>query len=143
MNDITDFFGEPISVYTSEQAESDGILIKVEHPQINYITHTVMETCIEPFIEPLIITDRSLSNKPSFEVVDVGEKSFAIPFEITEQEKAKAVKKLIGKLLSSVVDEVRKVNKPDWFYSFKVRGWKFFLAQNETGKYTLMFPSDY
>jgi type I site-specific restriction endonuclease len=49
-DEITEFFGEPISVYTSEQAEADGILIKTGHPLINYITHTVFERCIEPFV---------------------------------------------------------------------------------------------
>lgn len=138
------FWGEqPISVYTSEMAEADGILIKVDHPQINYITHTVMGTCIEPFIEPSIITDRSLSNNLRFEVVDVGEKSFVMPLKITEQEKAEAVKKLIGKLLASVVDEIRKINKPDHFYSVEASGWKFFVVMNETGKFTCMFPEDY
>jgi hypothetical protein len=124
-------------------AEADGILIKVDHPQINYITYSVWETCIEPFIEPSIITDRSLSNKLRFEVVEVGERSFVMPLKITEQEKAKAVKKLIGKLLASIVDEIRKINKPDHFYAVEASGWKFFVAQNETGKFTAMFPEDY
>lgn len=137
------FWGEPMSIYTSSDAEADGILIKVDHPQINYITHSVFETCIEPFIEPSIITDRSLSNKLRFEVVDVGERSFVIPLKITEQEKAEAVKKLIGKLLASVVGEIRKNNKPDTFYAFEIRGWKFFLAMNEYEKFTLMLPEDY
>lgn len=140
---FNNFWGTPISVYTSEMAESDGILIKVDHPQINYITHSVMETCIEPFIEPSIITDRSLSNKLRFEIVDVGERSFVMPVKITEQEKAEAVKKLIGKLLASVVHEIRKINKPDHFYAVEASGWKFFVAQNETGKFTAMFPEDY
>jgi hypothetical protein len=140
---FTEFWGEPISVYTSEQAESDGILIKVDHPQINYITHTVWETCIEPFIESMVMTDRSLSNKLRFEVVDVGEKSIVMPLKITEQENTKAVEKLIGKLLASVVDEIRKINKPDWFFAIQVRGWKFFVAMNETGKFTCMFPEEY
>jgi hypothetical protein len=39
-DDIADFFGEPISVYTSLQAEDDGILIQTGNAIINYMTRT-------------------------------------------------------------------------------------------------------
>ena len=56
--------------------------------------------------------------------------------------------KLTKKLIDSAVDEIRKQylkadKKADWFYSIEARGWKLFVAQNETGKFTLMFPEDY
>lgn len=118
MSKIDEFFGEVISAYTSEQAEADGVLIKTDNPIINYVTRTVYSKCIEPF------------------AVDGHWEQFAKSKEAYE-------KRLLGKLLASAVIEVKKLNRQDWFYSIEARGWKFFIAQNETGKYTLMFPEDY
>jgi hypothetical protein len=42
--------------------------------------------------------------------------------------------------------EVMKMQKDkgrDWFYKVKLDGQDYFVAQNETGAYTLMFPEDY
>jgi hypothetical protein len=49
-DEFTEFWGKPISVYTSNQAEEDGLLVSTGHPLINYITHTVFERCIKPFV---------------------------------------------------------------------------------------------
>jgi len=38
-----DVFGEPISVYTSAQAEEDGLLVKTNDKDINYMTRAVYE----------------------------------------------------------------------------------------------------
>ena len=122
-DEFTKFWGEPISIYTSVMAEQDGILIQTGHPIINYMTHTVHERCIAPF------------------AVDGIWEQFAesqIAYEV----------QLTRKLIDSTVEEIRKKwlkakKKADWFYSIEVRGWKFFAAQNETGKFTLMFPEDY
>jgi len=113
MNDITDFFGEPISVYTSVQAEADGILVKIDHQLINYITASVFEKCIRPFVKE-----------------DGDEKI------------------LVKKLIDIAIVEMKKIyikrgKKEEWFYSFQIKDVKFFCAQNETGKFTLMLPSDY
>lgn len=110
-DEITEFFGEPISVYTSNQAEEDGILVSTGHPLINYITHTVFERCIKP-----LITE------------DIDEAN------------------LTKKLIEDSIFEIKKFKHPDWMYAIKVRGcrgWKLWACQNETGKYTLMFPEDY
>jgi hypothetical protein len=118
-DDITDFFGEPISVYTSVMAEQDGILIQTGYLFINYMTRTVYDRCIQPF------------------AVDGMWEQFAesqIAYEV----------KLTKKLTDSAVEGIRNQylksgNKADWFYSIEARGWKFFVAQNETGKFTLLF----
>lgn len=107
-----DFWGTPISVYLSEDAERDGLLIRVLDCDINYMTVGVYNRCIEPFID-----DR----------------------KIVEYD-------LILKLILSVKREVikiQKVNGVDWFYDLVAREWRFFLAQNDTGKYTLMLPEEY
>ena len=110
--EIKDFFGEPISIYTSEQAEADGILIKTNHPLINYMTASVFHKCIEPFI----INDNEIA----------------------------LTKKLIDSAIIEIKKQYLKANKQaDWFYEFNCRGWKLWACQNETGRYTLMFPEDY
>lgn len=122
-NDLTDFFGEPISVYTSLQAEDDGILIQTGNSIINYMTRTVYDKCIQPF------------------ALDGMWEQFAesqIAYEI----------ELTKRLLDSAIIEIRKQyikanKKADWFYSVEVKGCKFFVAMNEMGKFTIMFPEDY
>lgn len=97
MNDITDFFGEPISVYTSVQAEQDGILIQTGHQFINYMTRTVYDRCIKPF------------------AIDGLWEQFAesqIAYEV----------QLTRKLIDSAIIEIRKQylkadKKADWFYT--------------------------
>ena len=59
-------------------------------------------------------------------------------------QKGKAAEKLIRKLLDSAFEAARKTGREDHLYTdLDVRGWKLWLGQNETGKYTLMFPEDY
>lgn len=111
--EFSDFWGSTISVYTSLQAVEDGILIKTGHPLINYITSSVFEVCIRPFVTE-----------------DVDE----------------AV--LVRKLIEDTIAEMKKIylksgKKEDWFYSFEIKGCKFFCALNETEKFTLMLQSDY
>lgn len=128
-DEFTEFWGTPISVYTSVQAEEDGILVATGHPLINYITRTVYDRCIEPFIEASVMTKLSLANKP----MD----------DISEAYKKKAERELIKKLLNSAILEVQKLKRQDWFYNINCRGWDLFVCQNETGGYSLLFPEDY
>ena len=119
-DDLKELFGKPISVYTSDQAEDDGWLVKVKDNDINYMTRSVFDECIDKF---LIKDDDG-------NVLDYSPK----------------LSNLMYKLISSVKAEVVKIQNEkglDWFYSIEARGWKFFVCQNETGKYTLMFPEDY
>lgn len=49
--------------------------------------------------------------------------------------------------LATVIIEIQKQyikdhKKADTFYAIEARGWKFFVAQNESG-FTCMFPEDY
>lgn len=120
--DITSFFGEPISVYTSVQAEDDGILIQTGNAIINYMTRTVYDKCIKPF------------------AVDGMWEQFAesqVAYEI------ELTKKLIESAIAEMQIQYQKTKKEDWFYSVEVRGWKLFVAMNEMGKFTIMFPEDY
>jgi hypothetical protein len=119
-DDLTEFFGEPISVYSSEMAEADGILISIQHPFINYITHSVFEKCIYPYVMD--------ENKDQTDTL---------------------VKNLIHLVILEIKKQYLKANKKmDWFYEVVVKDFKsndcrLFVAQNETGKYTAMLPSDY
>jgi hypothetical protein len=130
-DDITSFFGEPISIYSSEMAEADGILVATGHKLINYITIAVYSKCIEPFIDSLAITKLSSANKPIS--------------ELTDADKKKAERELINRLIASAILEVQKLNRNDWLYALDdCRGWKdMWVVQNETGLWTLMFSSDY
>lgn len=113
---------EIISQYTSKQAENDGYLIRVDllgEPRINFFTRNVWQLCIEPYA----------------------------------QQKRSEVPDLVKNLKRAVIHEIIKAGKQvqllpdlkllDWFYSVKVNDWEFFLCQNETGSYTLLFPEDY
>lgn len=143
-NEVTEFFGEVISKYTSDQAEEDGILVKTDNPIINHVTRTVWDKCIEPFIEASAMTKLSLSNKPMSEVIEVGKKSFIVNIKITEEQKKSAAKQLLKKLLDTAIIQIKAQNREDWLYTLKdCRGWELWVAQNETGKFTLMFPEDY
>lgn len=143
-SEVTEIFGAVISKYTSDQAEQDGILIKTDNPIINYVTRTVWDTCIEPFIESSAMTKLSLANKPMSEVIEVGNKSFIVNLKITEAQKKSAAKELLNKLLDTAITLIKAQNREDWLYTLKdCRGWELWAAQNETGKFTLMFPEDY
>ncbi len=117
-DDITKFFGEPISTYTSEQAEADGILVATGNSIINFVTRTVWDRCIEPF------------------AVDGIWEQFA-------KSKEEYTKILLDRLLESAIWVVKRLNRKDWLYVIKCRGWELWCVQNETGKYTLMFAEDY
>ncbi len=143
-NDVTEYFGEVISKYTSDQAEQDGILIKTDNPYINYVTRNVWEKCIEPFIESAVLTKMSLSNKPMSEVIEVGTIAIIGNIKITEAQKKSAAKELLNKLLDTAISLIKAQNREDWLYTLKdCRGWELWAGQNETGKFTLMFPEDY
>lgn len=117
---LKEIFGKVISTYTADQAEEDGLLIKVKDSDINYMTSAVYFDCIDKFL--LKDEDGKILNGQQPAIV------------------------LINKLISSAkqaVIEIQKTKGTDWFYSIEARGWKFFVCQNETGKYTLMFPEDY
>ena len=117
---LKEIFGKVISIYTADQAEEDGLLIKVKDSDINYMTSAVYFDCIDKFL----IKDED--------------------GKILDGQQPAIV--LINKLISSAkqaVIEIQKTKGTDWFYSIEARGWKFFVCQNETGKYTLMFPEDY
>lgn len=143
-NEVTEFFGEVISRYTSEQGEQDGILVKTDNPIINYITRTVYERCIEPFIEASALTKMSLANKPTMLKTEIGKKELIFNIQIPEAEKKRAERELINKLLDTAITQIKALKKEDWMYELPdCRGWKLWVCQNETGKYTLMFPEDY
>ncbi len=120
-NELTEFFGDPISIYTDSQALEDGILVATGHPLITYITSNAYHKCIEEF------------------AVDGIWEQFA-------DSKEKYERKLLSTLIASVILEIQKQyikdKKADTFYSVTARGWKFFIAQNEVG-FTMMLPEDY
>lgn len=47
-NNIEDLFGEPISVYTDEQALEDGVLVAVTEQDVNRVTRAVFDHFAKP-----------------------------------------------------------------------------------------------
>lgn len=112
---------EIISRYTSEQAADDGYLVAVDkhgEPRINFFTRSVCEKCLLPYA------------KKSSDFPDL-------------------VRNLKCTVICGIIRAGKKIQlQPDFkfldtFYEVKINGWKFWLCQNETGSYTLLFPEDY
>ena len=121
-DDFTKFWGTPISIYTDSQAEEDGILVPTGHPLITYITSNAYHRCIEEFSKDGL-------------------------WEQFSDSKEKYERKLLSKLIASVIIEIQKQyikdnKKADSFYCVTARGYKFFVEQNENG-FTLLFPEDH
>ena len=120
-DDLTSFFGDPISIYNDKMAEEDGILVPTGHPLINYITANAYHRCIEEFSKDGM-WEQFASSKEKFE------------------------RKLLAKLIASVIIEIQKQylkdKKADTFYSVTARVYKFFVEANENG-FTLLFPEDH
>jgi len=129
MSDVKDdVFGEPISVYTSAQAEDDGLLVRTNDKDINYMTRAVYEREVEAKIPALSPEEHSRMT----------------PFERYLHD-GKRVALFRGLVIGAKL-EVMKIQREkglDWFYKVKVDGQDYFVAQNETGAYTMMFPEDY
>lgn len=125
-DDIKKIFGEPISVYLSDQAEEDGFLVKVKDSHFNYMTRRVWDECIEPFV-----------------IKDDDGKPMVIP-GIDNTYRA-MIKKLLGRVKQTIFNQIidGKAKPDDWFYKVETSGWTFFVEQNETGKFTLLFPDEH
>ncbi|CAG1005637.1 hypothetical protein METP3_03737 [Methanosarcinales archaeon] len=98
--------------------------------------------------EPISIYNYKMADEDGI-LVPTGHPLFAIDgtWEQFASSKEKYERKLLSKLIQSVIIEIQKQyikdhKKADTFYAVEARGWKFFVAQNESG-FTLMFPGDY
>jgi len=126
MNELTEYFGEPISVYTSKQAEEDGVLFNVTtiNPEwkkglFNYITMTLMS---------LGYIDEDKEEEYKINIPNIID--------------------LLNQAREIVRMKSRNFSEPDWFYEGTIelpsgKQQQIFMKQNETGQYTIMLPSDY
>jgi hypothetical protein len=119
-------FGEPISIYTSAQAEEDGYLVKTGDKDINYMTSAVYQKMVEEKL-------------PDLETVEKMNGLDRALYEARRYALFRGV--VIGAKLE--VMKIQKEKGTDWFYKVKVNGTDFFVVLNETSAYTLMFPEDY
>jgi len=116
-----------ISVYTSDQAAEDGILFSVGKSQFlknDYFNYITVNLLLEMDI-------MKYDAKRRTDVVNV-----QMTLDLIEQAGKIVNRELANKLLM------------DCFYSGTVRKSngeriRIFISENETGKYTLMLPSDY
>src|SRR4030043_809499 len=117
MAGMKEVFGEPISVYTSAQAEEDGLLVKTNDPFINYMTRAVYDREVEakcPEPEP-----EARARVAALEIYLLEAKWYAIFRGL-----------VIGAKLE--VMKIQKEKGCDWFYKVKLDGQDYFVAQNET-----------
>jgi hypothetical protein len=125
-SDITEYFGDPISVYTSEQAEEDGILFNVtklnpawEKGLFNYVTMTLMA---------LGYVDKDPEHEFTVNVPNV--------IDLLNQ-----AREIVRKKTNNFTD-------PEYFFEGTIelpsgKKQQVYIQQNETGKFTIMLPSDY
>jgi len=125
--EVKEIFGNPISVYTSEQASEDGFLVEIKDDEhFNHMTSGVWKDCVDAFV----IKD------------DNGKPLKGLGFNNTHKA---MMRKLLNRIRQDIVGQIRdkKARRDDWFYKVNASGWTFFVAQNETAKFTLMFPEEY
>lgn len=126
VEELAEVFGPVISTYTSAQAEDDGLLVRTNDKDINYMTRAVYDREVE-------------AKMPDPETV----------VKMNQIERALNDAKrytLFRGLVIAAKLEVMKIQRAkgcDCFYKIQLDGQDFFVAQNETGAYTLMFPEDY
>ena len=123
MDNVKEYFGEPISTYTSEQAEEDGILFDAtklnpawKKGLFNYIT----------------------TNLLSKGYLEEGDSKIRMPNIVDLMNQANQIVKTKSK----------NFTEPDTFFSGDIElpsGAKqqIFIQQNETGKFKIMLPEDY
>jgi len=158
--DLKAFFGEPISVYTSEQAEEDGFLFDVDQLikagkikpvglfPLKYITTGLLgcgywkDRCDNAVkLDEAGKNDRCQSCPTWHVFATTGHKKLPC----TEQELS--IPNLLD-LISQALRIFAKKPKDDYFVSGRVElpsGKKqiIYIAQNETGRYTAMLPEEY
>ena len=130
MNDLNEFFGEPIFKYTSEDAEADGILINLTKFNLRW------DNC------PFNYATANLMNKEYL-------------LKEKDKQQAEQIKLNVPNTLDLIHQAMeimrRKSNnftQPDRFFNGMIElpdGSKqeIYMAVNETGKFTLMLPEDY
>ena len=119
-------WGEPVNVYTSENATEDGILVETK------------------------IFEKRITNLNKLPFSHVTVNLLTTCGYMTETEKD-GVKFNIPCLIDLFVQAYKigaRGTKGDWFYSGKIelpsgKKQEIFIAQNETGKFTIMLPEDY
>ena len=123
MDNVKEYFGEPISTYTSEQAEEDGILFDAtklnpawEKGLFNYIT----------------------TNLLSKGYLEEGDGRIRMP----------NIADLLNQANQIVKNKSKNFTEVDTFFSGDIElpsGSKqqIFIQQNETEKFTIMLPEDY
>jgi hypothetical protein len=162
-SEIEKFFGGVIYSYTSKQAEEDGFLfdvdqlinakkmpVKPENFPIKYITTNLLgmgywkEPCEHHIARENIGLTQTCRDCEVFKDYYSTPKA-VIPCAKHEQQLN--VPNILD-LLTAALRIFKKKPANDWFVSGMVelpngKKQKVFIAQNETGRYTLMLPEDY
>ena len=113
---------EAIYTYTSDQATDDGILFDIRKVNPKWERGIFSHVTVNLMAHGYFNADDTV-NLPN--LLDLLNQSLAI-----------------------VRKESNNFTKPDWFFSGEIelpsgKSQQVFICQNETGKYTIMTPSDY
>jgi len=122
MNELNKLLNEPIFIYTSKQAEEDGILFNI--------------TKINPDWE-----------KGLFNYVTVNLLNNGYFDHDTEKIKIPNILDLLNQALAIVKNKTNNSKQVDMFFSGDIElpngnQQTIFIEQNETGKFTIMLPED-
>lgn len=161
--EIERFFGKPIYTYTSAQATEDGFLfdvdqliaakkmpVKPENFPIKYITTDLLgqgywkEQCEHHIARENIGLTQTCRDCKVFK--DYYSTPQAV-IPCAKHEQQLNIPNVLD-LLTAALRIFKKKIKDDWFVSGQVelpsgKKQKVYIAQNETGRYTLMLPEDY
>ena len=155
---VEEIFGEPISVYTSNQAVEDGILLDVK-----VLANKIKG--IDGHRSPIKYITTNLLTKYGYMREYQGDHECGHTFKDINGELVKATieecpycytkaKEItfnypcLLDLLNQALHIIKRSGKVDTFYAGKIEvpdGSKqqIFIVQNETGKFTIMAPEDY
>ena len=121
--DITDYFGEPIYTYTLDNAVEDGFFVDLRAINPNYAKGMFSHATTTLMSKGYIDLENSQINEPN-------------------------LRDLIIQAVHIVRKKSHNFTKPDSHYAGMIelpsgKEHMIFIEQNETGKYTLMLPTDY
>ena len=153
---VTEVFGEPISVYTSNQAVEDGILLNLKVLE-NKIKGITAPNAPFSHITTNLLTKHGYMTENStikcghqfkdIEGIWVKPTMNECPHCYTKANQVTFNYPNILDLLNQALQIIKKGPKGDWMYSGKIEtpnGNKqtIFIQQNETGKFTILLPED-
>lgn len=148
---IDDVFGEPIYSYSSNQAVDDGVLFDIDSFQRHWKNCPLKYVTANLMFKGYWVTECKNGVKEGKQGIDVKCKSCEVFKESCSKLACLNPSLDIANfrdLLHQSLQILGKMPKDDYFVSGKIElpsgaKQKIFIAQNETGRFTIMLPEDY